>query len=122
MIWLADIVLMLHALTVLFIVGGLIAIWLGAAFKRTWARNRAFRMTHMVAIGIVAALALLDLPCPLTVLEGDLRSGHPGAQGFLQHWISAWLYLDLPIWVFILAYSAFFLIVVATWRRFPPRS
>jgi hypothetical protein len=119
---LADIVLVLHALVVLFIVGGLIAVWLGAAFRRAWARNRVFRTAHVVAIGIVATLAVLDLPCPLTVLEDYLRAGEPGTQGFIQHWVSTCLYLDFPAWVFTLAYVAFFLAVVVTWRRIPPGS
>lgn len=119
---LADMVLVLHALIVLFIVGGLIAVWLGAAFRRTWARNRVFRTAHVVAIGIVATLAVLDLPCPLTVLEDYLRAGKRSTQGFIQHWVSAWLYLDFPAWVFTLAYVAFFLAVVVTWRRIPPGS
>ena len=78
MIWLADTVLVLHALIVLFIVGGLIAIWAGAGSKRDWVRNRAIRITHLVAIGVVATLAVLDVPCPLTVLEDYLRSGGAG--------------------------------------------
>ncbi|WP_321795920.1 DUF2784 domain-containing protein [Caballeronia sp. J97] len=118
----ADIVLALHALVVLFIVGGLIAIWIGAGARRSWARNHVFRTTHVVAIGIVATLAVLDLPCPLTVLESYLRVGQPGPQGFIQHWVSTLLYLDLPAWVFALAYVAFFIAVVVTWRRIPPGS
>lgn len=121
MIWLADLVLVIHALIVLFIVGGLILIWIGAALERAWARNRVFRTIHIVAIGIVATLAMLDLPCPLTVLEDYLRAGTPGTQGFLQRWVSALLYFDLPLWVFAIAYVAFFVAVIVTWRRIPPR-
>ena len=120
MIWLANAVLVLHALIVLFIVGGLIAIWIGAALRRGWARNRVFRAMHVVAIGIVAALAVAGLPCPLTVLEDQLRAGAPGAQGFIQRWVQALLYYDFPVWVFTLAYVAFFLAVLITWRRIPP--
>jgi hypothetical protein len=111
MIWLANTILVLHALLVLFIVGGLVAIWVGAAFRQGWVCNRAFRLTHLVAIGIVAALAALDVPCPLTV-----------PQGFVQRWVSAWLYYDLPTWVFAIAYVAFLLVVVVTWWRIPPRA
>ncbi|RQS68713.1 DUF2784 domain-containing protein [Burkholderia sp. Bp8963] len=121
MIWLANTVLVVHAMLVIFIVVGLLAIWVGAAFKRNWARNRAFRITHLGAIGIVAALAALDLPCPLTVLEDLLRVGRTGPQGFIQHWVSVWMYYDLPAWVFAVVYVAFLLVVVATWRRIPPR-
>ncbi|SAK92516.1 hypothetical protein AWB75_06554 [Caballeronia catudaia] len=122
MIWLANTILVLHALIVLFIVGGLIAIWTGAALRRTWVRNRAFRTMHIGAIGIVAMLAVVDIPCPLTVMEDRLRARASGAQGFVQRWVSAFLYFDFPVWVFTLAYVAFFLAVAITWRRIPPRS
>ncbi len=122
MIWLADTILVLHALVVLFIVGGLIAIWAGAARKRGWVRNRAFRIAHLGAIGVVAALAVLGVPCPLTVLEDWLRTGRAGPQGFIQRWMSALLYYDFPAWVFAAAYVAFLLVVVLTWRRIPPRA
>jgi hypothetical protein len=122
MIWLANAILVLHALIVLFIVGGLIAIWVGAATNCKWVRNRVFRRAHIAAIGIVATLAVVGLPCPLTVLEDQLRAGAPGAQGFVQRWVGACLYFDLPVWVFTLAYVVFFLAVAMTWRRIPPGS
>ncbi|MGU7770624.1 DUF2784 domain-containing protein [Burkholderia sp. MR1-5-21] len=121
MIWLANTILVLHAMLVIFIVGGLLAIWVGAGFKRNWVRNRAFRITHLGAIGIVAMLAALDLPCPLTVLEDMLRTGRSGPQGFIQHWVSVWMYYDFPGWVFAATYVAFLLVVVVTWRLIPPR-
>jgi hypothetical protein len=121
MIWLANIVLVLHALIVVFIVGGLFAIWIAAGLGLAWARNRAFRITHLVAIGIVATLAVIDVPCPLTVLEDYLRTGTAGPQGFIQRWVSAWLYYDFPGWVFVLAYTAFLLAVILTWYRIRPR-
>ncbi|RQH01660.1 DUF2784 domain-containing protein [Paraburkholderia dinghuensis] len=120
--WLANTVLVLHALVVLFIVGGLLAIWAGAWLQRSWVRNRVFRLVHLMAIGVVAILAVLDIQCPLTVLEDWLRTGRAGPQGFIQRWVSHWLYYDLPGWVFTTAYAAFLLIVVVTWFRVPPRS
>jgi hypothetical protein len=122
MIWLANLILVLHALIVVFIVGGLFAIWIAAALGLAWARNRAFRITHLVAIGIVAALAVIDVPCPLTVLEDYLRNGAAGPQGFVQRWVSAWMYYDFPAWVFVLAYVAFLLAVILTWYRVRPRA
>ncbi|AXF25126.1 DUF2784 domain-containing protein [Burkholderia pyrrocinia] len=122
MIWLANTVLVLHAMLVLFIVGGLVAIWVGAGFGRDWVRNRAFRIAHLGAIGIVATLAALDVPCPLTVLEDWLRTGKAGPQGFVQRWVSDLMYYDLPGWAFAAAYVAFLLVVLVTWRRIPPRS
>jgi hypothetical protein len=83
-------------------------------------RNRVLRTTHIVAIGIVASLAVLDVPCPLTLLEDYLRNGAVEQQGFIQRWISAWMYYDFPGWVFTLAYVAFLLAVVLSWRLIPP--
>jgi len=119
---LANTVLLLHALVVLFIVGGLFAIWTAAWLKRDWVRNRAFRLAHLVSIAVVAILAALDIPCPLTVLEDWLRTGNVGPQGFVQRWVSYWLYYDLPGWVFATAYAVFLLVVAVTWFRVPPRS
>ena len=121
MIWLADAVLVLHALIVLFIVGGLMAIWAGTALQYAWVRNRAFRVLHLAAIGVVAILAALDVPCPLTVLEDRLRTGGTVEQGFVQRWVSHWLYYDFPAWMFAVAYVVFLLIVAVTWRFIPPR-
>lgn len=42
MTWLANTILVLHALIVLFIVGGLIAIWIGAALGRSWVETARF--------------------------------------------------------------------------------
>lgn len=120
--WLANTVLVLHALLVLFIVGGLVAIWLGAWLKRGWVRNRVFRIVHLAAIGVVALLAVLEIPCPLTVLEDWLRTGSASSQGFIQRWVSSWLYYDFPGWVFAAAYVMFLLVVAITWFRVPPRS
>ena len=54
---LANVVLVLHALVVRFIVGGFAAICVGAALGWAWVRERRFRFTHLMAIGIVALLA-----------------------------------------------------------------
>jgi hypothetical protein len=121
MIWLADAVLVIHALIALFIVGGLAAIWVGACLGWEWVRNRLFRLAHLFAIGIVSSLALLGTPCPLTTLEDWLRTGSVGTEGFIQRWVSRLLYYDVPAWVFTLAYVAFALVVLLTWRRVPAR-
>lgn len=121
MTWLADIVLVVHALLVLFIVGGLAAIWTGAALGWRWVRARTFRLAHLLAIGIVAALAALGIDCPLTVLEDRLRTGAPDAQGFVQRWVGRLLYHDLPAWAFTVAYVLFALLVWLTWRWIPAR-
>jgi hypothetical protein len=121
MIWLADAVLVTHALIALFIVGGLAAIWVGGGLGWEWVRHRLFRFAHLFAIGLVSALSLLGVACPLTALEDWLRNGSVGVQGFIQRWVSRLLYYDVSAWVFTLAYVVFALVVLLSWRLVPPR-
>jgi hypothetical protein len=120
MIWLADAVLVVHALLAFFIVCGLVAIWTGAVLGWDWIRDRLFRLAHLLAIAIVSTLSLLGIACPLTVLEDWLRTGSLDRQGFMQRWVSRLLYYDLPVWVFTLSYVVFGLLVLLTWRLIPP--
>jgi hypothetical protein len=120
---LADTVLALHVLVVIFIVVGLLVVWIGHARGWRWIDFWWFRLLHLAAIVVVAAQALLGVACPLTVVEMWLRrkAHEPAyAESFIGHWLQTLLYFDLPSWVFTLIYSAFAALVVATRIRFPP--
>jgi hypothetical protein len=116
----ADLVLAVHAAFVLFVVGGLAATWLGAAFGKAWARNPWFRGLHLAAIAFVVVQSVLGYTCPLTVWEDALRGGG-AAEGFIQRWVRALLYWSAPAWVFTAIYAAFGALVAWTWLRIPPR-
>ena len=66
--WLADAVLVVHVLFVLFVVGGFVLILAGAG-RWSWIGNRTFRVSHVAAIVFVAVEALLGFTCPLTLWE-----------------------------------------------------
>ena len=117
---LADIILVVHALFVLFVVGGLIATWIGVAFGLAFAFNPWFRGLHLAAIGFVVAEALLGYVCPLTIWEDTLR-GTSSEKGFIQRWVHAWLFWNWPAWVFTTLYAGFGALVAGTWWRWPPR-
>lgn len=117
---LADAILLVHAAFVLFVVGGLLATWLGIARGWRYARNKWFRELHLAAIAFVVAEALLGYACPLTLWENALR-GAVTQEGFIQRWVHAWLFWRAPAWVFTVAYVAFGTLVAATWWRWPPR-
>lgn len=117
---LADVVLVVHAAFVLFVVGGLLATWAGLAFGWAFARDPWFRGAHLAAIAFVVIEALAGVMCPLTVWEDALR-GVQSEHGFVQRWIHAWLFWDWPAWVFTTLYVAFGALVALTWWRFPPR-
>lgn len=116
----ADAILVVHFLIVLFIVGGLLAVWVGAAFGWRWVRNRWFRYLHLAAIAFVAAEALLGVMCPLTVWEDALRGG-ARAESFLGRWMRYFLFYEAPEWVFTAAYVAWAAATLATLRLVPPR-
>ena len=115
----ADAIVVVHFAIVLFIVGGLVAVWTGAALGWRWVRNRWFRYLHLAAIGYVAAEALLGLTCPLTVWEALARGGAP-AESFVGRWARYLLFYRAPEWVFTLAYVAWALATLATLRFVPP--
>ncbi|HMO66304.1 MAG TPA: DUF2784 domain-containing protein [Verrucomicrobiota bacterium] len=121
----ADAVLALHALVPLFLVGGLLAVWLGAWRGWRWVRHRGFRTAHVALMAFVAAQALLGRLCPLTLLEEELRqrAGEAGyGGGFIAHWVGRWLYWEVPAWVFGALYAALLGLMVLTWWRVPPRA
>ncbi len=125
-IWqlLADAVLTLHAGLVLFVVLGLGLILLGGGRGWRWVRNRWFRLAHLAAITVVVAQAWLGVICPLTTLEIWLRrrAGQGAYDGsFIEHWLQELLYYQAPAWVFIVLYTAFGSLVLASWWWVPPR-
>jgi len=117
---LADIILVIHALVVAFNIGGLAAIWVGAALNWRWIRNFWFRAIHLGAIGFVAVGSLVGMACPLTVLEDALRQAGPVQSGFIQRWVGRLLYYDFPASVFTVAYVLFALIVALTFIYIKP--
>ncbi|WP_215398357.1 DUF2784 domain-containing protein [Rheinheimera oceanensis] len=122
---LADTILVAHFLFVLFVVFGLVAIYCGYVLHWRWVKNRTFRIVHLAAIGIVALQSWLGLICPLTVWEMALRDKAGAATysgSFIQHWLQQLLYYTAPDWVFMLLYSGFAGLVLASWFLLPPRA
>jgi uncharacterized protein DUF2784 len=115
----ADAILVLHALFVVFVIGGF-ALVLAGAQRWGWVRNRSFRALHLAAIAFVAAEALLGITCPLTAWEDTMRGAGAG-RSFVGRWVARLLYYDFPEWVFAVAYGAFALAVLWAWRAIPPR-
>jgi hypothetical protein len=115
----ADVVLVIHFAFVLFVTGGLLLIWAGAAAGWRWVRNFRFRAAHLAAIVFVAGEALAGVWCPLTLWEAQLR-GAPAEKSFVAQWIHRLMYYDLPEWVFATAYVLFALAVAVTFWLAPP--
>lgn len=121
---LADVVLVLHLGVIVFVVGGLACILVGnRASIWPWVNVLGYRLTHLAAIGVVAAQAWLGQECPLTTLESWLRvqSGATGyQQGFIEHWIQWLIFHQAPSWVFTALYTGFAVLVILAWVAYPP--
>lgn len=125
LIFAADVVLLLHALFVAFVVLGLVGILIGGWRGWRWVKNPWFRLTHLLAIAVVVLQSWAGMLCPLTGWESALRQA-AGAEGyrdtFIGHWVGALLYYRAPDWVFVITYTAFAGLVIMTWVLVRPRS
>ena len=122
---LADAVVIVHAAYVAFVVGGLVAILIGAARGWRWTRSFGFRIAHLAAIGLVCIEAVVGVMCPLTSLEDWIRerggaARYPG--DFIGYWAHRLIFYNFPPWVFTIAYLAFAAVVGLTFIFLPPRS
>lgn len=120
----ADLILLLHALIVAFVLFGQVLVIIGGAIGWQWVRNLWFRLAHLATIVFVLIQTWLGQLCPLTVWEQDLRRAAGQAthdQSFIGYWLGRVLFFDLPWWAFIVAYTAFALVVLWSWWWLPPR-
>ena len=120
----ADAVLLLHTLIVIFVVIGLILLFVGKARKWSWVRNPWFRVAHLLAITIIVVQSWFGVICPLTTFEMALRSRASDTVytgSFIAHWLEGILYYQAPPWVFMVCYSVFGVLVVGSWFWISPR-
>jgi hypothetical protein len=121
---LADGVVAIHAGYVLFVVFGLLAIYLGRLLGWQWVHNRWFRCIHFLMIAIVAFEAIGGIDCPLTSWETALRrlAGEEVSDAtFVGRMMHQLIIYDLPTWVFNVLHVSFALIVLATFWLVPVR-
>ena len=114
----ADALLVVHVLFVAFVVLGLVAIYLGYFLNWQWIRHFWLRVCHLLAIGIVVAQSWAGVICPLTIWEMELRRAAGDtvyAGSFIQHWLHKLLYYQAPDWVFMVCYTLFGALVLASW-------
>ncbi len=121
---LADVVVAIHVGYVSYVVIGQLAIFAGVVLRWQWIRNVWFRLTHLVAISIVAFEAIMNITCPLTNWENQLRAaaGQPvSGETFVGRLLHNLLFYSWPPWVFTSLYITFALLVLATFVFAPPR-
>ena len=114
-----DLVLIVHFCYVVFVVGSLPVIWLGAWLKCAFVRNRWFRYLHLAAILWVVAESLLGVVCPLTAWENSLRQIETN-HSFIQQWLHKIMFYTLPEGVLTVIYILFAGLVAVTFKSIPP--
>lgn len=115
----ADFVLIVHFLYILFVVGSLPVIWLGAWFKLTFVSNCWFRYLHLAAILLVVVESLIGVVCPLTVWENTLRQIETDTS-FIQRWLHQIIFYDVSESMLTVIYVLFAGLVVMTFKWVPP--
>lgn len=115
---LADTILVIHFSFVIFVVAGFILILLGLLAGWSWVHNQIFRITHLLAIGIVVLQAWFGRLCPLTAWENELRrlAGQSGyEETFVEHWLHDILFYQAESWIFTTMYTGFGALVMLVW-------
>ncbi len=123
---LADLVVTIHLAYVAYVLVGQVLIVIAAPFRWQWARNPWFRLTHLLAIAVVAYEALAEIRCPLTIWEYQLRElaeqSFDGSATFLGRLMHDLLFIeDQPEIFFTTLYVAMLLLVVQGLIMYPPR-
>jgi uncharacterized protein DUF2784 len=119
----ADLILLLHFAFVVFVVGGLVLIWIGYFLHWRFVRDIRFRMAHLLAMAFVLGESLLGIICPLTTWEEQLRlrAGQGTYSGsFIQHWVGRIMFFNVSERVFTVIYGVFFLLVALSFLVVKP--
>lgn len=93
---LADLIVVIHFVWIIFMLLGFILTLQAFFYKRTFFNWFRFRITHLGGILYVALLSIMGKYCPLTVLENYLRSRYnpnltyPGS--FIIHYLEGLVY------------------------------
>jgi hypothetical protein len=115
----ADLLAVIHAGYVAFVVVGFVAILVGWAARWHSVRNLYFRAVHLAMILFVCCEALTGATCPLTAWENTLRvrGGESGySRDFIGYWLDWLIFYQAPNWVFTAIYLTFgALVLLAFW-------
>lgn len=120
----ADVVLVVHAAFITFVVVGLLLVLIGVAAHWQWVRDIWFRAAHLLAIALVVVQSWAGAVCPLTTVEAYLRrrADQPFYAGsFVAHWLRRIIFYEAEQWVFVLCYSAFGALTLFACLICPPR-
>ena len=120
----ADLLVFVHLLYVGYVVIGQLLIVIGGVVGWQWVRNIWFRMSHLLAIGFVAFEELINMRCPLSVWEENLRdlAGQEfSGETFMARLIHSMMFFECSPQTFSLMHLGFAGLVIGTLILLPPR-
>ena len=117
---LADIILILHFLVVIFITVGFVLIPIGYHYDWSWIKNFKLRLFHFGLMFLVTFETLVGITCPLTSIENYLR-GINNNKSFISFWIEKIIYWDFPTSFFMFLYFVFLGWTLLMWKIYPPK-
>ncbi|MCC8996662.1 MAG: DUF2784 domain-containing protein [Nitrosomonas sp.] len=117
----ADLVLIVHFCYVLFVVGSLPLIWLGAWLNWQFVTSPRFRYPHLAAILFVVAESLLGVVCPLTAWENAFRYVENDSS-FIQRWLHQIMFYNVSEHILTTIYILFAVLVALTFKWVPVNS
>ena len=119
----ADAIVAVHLGFMLTVVAAQALVLAGWVLRWAWVRNFWFRFVHLLCIHLVASQAALELDCPLTTWEWELRGADwvplEGASAIGR--VSHRLLIHEAGAIYFVIYAAFALVVLLTWLFVPPR-
>ena len=115
----ADIILVVHFCVVIFITFGFFLIPIGYKFRWRWITNRKLRLFHFGMMVFITFETLLEITCPLTLIENSLR-GINQSKSFVGYWIKQIIYWDFSTQFFIILYCVFLGWTFLLWKICPP--
>ena len=117
---LADIILILHFLVVIFITVGFLLVPIGYYYDWSWIKNFKLRLVHCGLMFLVTFETLIGITCPLTSIENYLR-GKNNSKSFISFWIEKIIYWDFPTSFFMFLYFVFLGWTFLMWKIYPPK-
>lgn len=121
---LADAIVIVHLLVVVYAAAGEAAIIAGYFMRWSFVRDPVFRISHLAIIVFVALQAVFGMFCPLTEWEYRLRqlAGQNAEEqiSFVARITRMIIFYNLPAWVFTIAYIVFGVVVAMTFILVPP--
>src|SRR5690349_10393512 len=111
---LGDVVALIHAGFVFFVLGGFVLIALGSLRRWQWVQNKSFRFAHLAAVAFTLVRVWLGMTCPLWLLEDAARGGAPvPANDGLARWCHRICFRGAPHLQFKITVTVFAALVLA---------